>query len=114
MIEDGKIVCLFDANSTSERNFIAYDGYDVLASTQEPARIHGVLYDLPRLHIGKKAGTDHPDEIDLVTTSSVMEDSEGSFCGWAVLFKPKAMPGKKRKPAESQQQNKQAKRRSHH
>ncbi|KAK8135057.1 hypothetical protein PG984_007069 [Apiospora sp. TS-2023a] len=96
VMEDGKIVCLFDTNPDRKREFIAYDGFDVLACTQQTSSIHGILYELASLHVAKKAGSEHPDKIDLVTTSRKMKDNEGSFCGWAVLFQPSELPGKKR------------------
>ncbi|KAK7978649.1 hypothetical protein PG988_006139 [Apiospora saccharicola] len=114
VMEDGKIVRLFDTNPDRKRDFIAYDGFDVLACTQEPSFIHGILYELASLHIGKKAGSEHPDEVDLVTMSRMMKDSKGSFCGWAVLVQPAEIPSKKRTLAMAgiHHENKQIKRRA--
>ncbi|KAK6844703.1 hypothetical protein PG995_014813 [Apiospora arundinis] len=93
MLED-KLIHLFDVNPYGVRDFITYDGYDVLACVQDPALIYDVLYQLASLHVGKLAGSDHPDDIDLDVQAERMKASEGKSRGWAILMRPTTIPNK--------------------
>ncbi|KAK7980204.1 hypothetical protein PG989_012661 [Apiospora arundinis] len=93
MLED-KLIHLFDVNPYGVRDFITYDGYDVLACVQDPALIYDVLYELASLHVGKLAGSDHPDDIDLDVQAERMKASEGKSRGWAILMRPTTIPNK--------------------
>ncbi|KAK8086035.1 hypothetical protein PG994_001009 [Apiospora phragmitis] len=113
VMQDGKLTSLFDTNLYGKREFIAYDGFDVLACVQDSFLLDAVIYDLAKLHIGTKAESNHPGDVDLVVQSEIMEDDEGSFSGWAIFIQPEVVPGKKRKSTETQKQGKQVKRRAY-
>ncbi|KAK7949286.1 uncharacterized protein PG986_010172 [Apiospora aurea] len=112
VMQDGKLTKLYDTHHYGTRDFIAYDGYDVLASVQDSELIDIVLTELAALHIGQKAGSDHPDEIELVVKSEIMKDEEGTFEGWAILIQPEVTPGKKRKSTSAKKETKMVKRRT--
>lgn len=99
-MEDGKLTGLSDVNSFGARYFVAYDGFDVLARVQDGGLINTVIGELASLHIGQKAESSHPDEIDLEINAEIVKDNEGVFEGWAVLIRPEVSHGKKRKSSD--------------
>ncbi|KAK6844702.1 hypothetical protein PG995_014812 [Apiospora arundinis] len=90
------------------REFIVYDGFDVLARVEDVSLINLILYDLATHHVGRLgANIEHPDDVELVVKREMMQDSEERIIGWAVLIQPKVIPEKRQSPAEGQPQSAQ-------
>ncbi|KAK8025244.1 hypothetical protein PG990_003067 [Apiospora arundinis] len=110
VIEEGKLIGLFDLGHImyGAREFIVYDGFDVLARVEDVSLINLILHDLATHHVGRLgANIEHPDDVELIAKREMMQDSEEQIIGWAVLIQPKVIPEKRRKPAESQPQSAQ-------
>ncbi|KAK8862842.1 hypothetical protein PGQ11_009077 [Apiospora arundinis] len=114
VIEEGKLTGLFDVGHImyGAREFVVYDGFDVLARVEDVTLINLVLCDLATHHVGRLgADIEHPSDVELVVKKEMMQDSEERIIGWAVLIQPKVIPEKRRKPAEGQPQSAQQQKR---